>query len=45
LKNKEIAKLHDPSVHKYIEGKDLALFPNGLREDGGMLEGLQEAVR
>jgi hypothetical protein len=45
LKNKEIAKLHDPSVHKYIEEKDLALFLDGGREDGGMPEGLQEAVR
>jgi len=36
LKNKEIAKLDDPSVRKRIEVKDLALFLGGGQEDGGM---------
>jgi alkaline phosphatase len=29
LKKKEIAKPHDPSIRKYIEGKDLAIFLGG----------------
>jgi hypothetical protein len=42
-KNKEIAKLHGPSVRKRIEGKDLARFLGGGQENGGMPEGLQVA--
>jgi len=47
LKNKEIGKTPEPSVRKRIEGKDLAEFfgqKRSGRENGGMPEGLQEAV-
>jgi len=45
LKNKEIAKLRDPSVRKRIEVKGLAHFLGGGHENGGTPEGFQETAR